>query len=220
MKTVLTIILAGVLVGSIDSCKSADHFDNRKYTDGHYHDLNLFKEKSDKSEPVAPEIPVKTDSSKSLVNIAVDNLKDQFTGPYALSGASASVLLHNNYPLIAARIDSTISRQVVRDSTSWMNDTIPDAIATALSTQAMLGIATVGGLLTIAEPAAIWFTIVPMIGAPIFLLISLIAAAIAMNKINRGEIDKKFRGAMKLWAVCLLINLVLGSIVLMHFTSL
>ncbi len=220
MKTVLTIILAAILMGSFTSCKSVDSFDNRKYTDGQYRDLNLFREKSDKSETLAPATPVEADSCKSRLNIAIDQMKDQFTGQYDLSSASSSELLHDNYPVIAARFDSTLVRQAKRDTSSWMNDTLPDAIGTALSTQAMVGLGTVGGLITIAAPEAIWFFFFPMVFAPICLVISLIAAAVAMSKIQRGEIDGRYRKWMKLWAVCLLINLVLGSLVLMHFVFL
>jgi hypothetical protein len=98
-------------------------------------------------------------------------------------------------------------------------DSLPEAIETAFATQAMIGVGTVGGLATIAEPSLIWFTIIPMIGIPFFLIISLISAAVAMKKIHTGEFDARYKKWMRLWALCLLVNMLLGTIVFLHFTG-
>lgn len=216
MKLPSTTLLIGILCFALFSCKHQQDLSKRKYTQGQYHDFSLGRDKSDKSKP--------TDSSiVEKESIVLEKVKEEILPTLtemkaATIESNPKVMLEENYPVIAVRMDSVIARQMRKDST-WRTDTLPEAIATALSSQAMVGVGTVGGLLTIAVPEAIWFTIIPMIGIPFFLLISLIAAAIAMSKINSGEIDDRYRKWMKLWAVCLLLNLILGAIVLLHFTA-
>lgn len=217
MRSSCTIILFVVLCLSLISCKNQEDLTKRKYTQGHYHDFSLHRDKSDKSEP-------EDSCAAEKEHLVLEKMKEELLP--ALRGLrmtnanpDPTIMLHENYPMIAERMDTLIARQMVKDS-AWRTDSLPESIETALSTQAMIGVGTVGGLITIAEPAAIWITIIPMLGIPFFLLISLISAAIAMSKINSGEIDKRYRKWMKLWAVCLLVNLLLGSIVLLYYTSL
>lgn len=217
MKSSCTIIFALVICLALVSCKHQDDLDKRRYTDGHYHDFNFHREKTDKEKPLDSlqtevEHPVLTKMKKEFL----PSLSDVKT---IMQNPDPTEVLNEQHPMVAAKMDSLIARQMQKDST-WRTDTIPEAIATALSSQAMIGVGTVGGLITIAEPAAIWFTFIPMIGIPFFLLISLIAAAVASAKISRGEIDAKYKKWMRLWAVCLLVNILLGSIVLLHFTAL
>jgi len=216
MKTILTIITTILVLTFTSSCRTVDNFDKRKYTDGQYHDLNLFKDNPQKADPVPAEVIPAADSCRQKVNV-IESITEKYVAELNEKTVGSTELLHENYPMLARQLDSAMARQAERDSSSWMNDTLPDSIESALSSQAMLGLGTVGGLVTIAAPESIWFFAIPMIGAPFFLLASLIAAAIAMSKLNRGEIDSKYRGAMRLWAVCLLINLILGSLVLMHY---
>jgi hypothetical protein len=217
MKSIRTILLFGVLSLLLASCKNQEELTKRKYTQGHYHDFNLLREKSDKSAPVDSVIA-------KVEHPLLSEMKEQFLPSIeelrvTTRNPNPTEMLSEHYPAIAEKMDSVIARQMQKDST-WRTDTLPESIETALSSQAMIGLGTVGGLITIAEPAAIWLTIIPMIGIPFFLLISLIAAGIATAKINRGEIDARYKKWMRLWAVCMLINILLGTIVLLHFTAL
>jgi hypothetical protein len=217
MRTYCTVIFFLAIFLALFSCKNQEDITKRKYTDGQYRDFNLHREKSGKEKPldsvaVEPGHPVLLKMKEELLP-PVAELKAAVQNPDPTNAFYAQ------YPLIADQLDSVLVKQTLKDS-AWNTDSVPDVIMTALAGQAMVGLGTVGGLATIAAPELIWFTIIPMIGIPFFLLISLIAAAIAMAKINSGEIDKSYRRWMRLWAVCLLINLCLGSIVLLHFTSL
>lgn len=219
MKPFVTTFTVILVLTLLSSCRSVGNFDQRKYTDGQFVELHLLKNKTEKSGSLGVETAVTDDSARSRIAVVVDQVKESMIAPEAESMLSSSEVLHDNYPVLAARMDSTIARQMQKDST-WKTDTLPDAIDAALSSQAMLGLGTVGGLICMASPNALWLFILPMILAPLSLLISLIAAAIAMGKINRGEIDGRYRKWMKLWAVCLLVNLVIGSVVLMHYVFL
>lgn len=199
------------------SCKPESDITKRKYTEGRFDDFSFHREKTEKSISIDSTItetehPVLAKMKEQLLP-SLEELKATTQNP------NPTEMLSEYHPAIAARMDSIIARQMQIDST-WRTDSLPDAISTALSAQAMIGLGTVGGLITIAVPEAIWFTFIPMVGIPFFLLISLIAAAVATAKISSGEIDKRYKKWMRLWAVCLLINLLLGSIVLLHFTSL
>lgn len=219
MRSLLVIMVTLVLVGLASSCSTTRNFGKRQYTDGNFHDFHLLKNKTEKCDPAMEEAVVAEDSVKSRMDVAVDQVKESFSRPQTESMLSSSDILQRNYPMLADRMDSTIARQMQKDSI-WNTDSLPEEIGTAMSTQAMLGLGTVGGLITIAAPESIWYFAIPMVAAPFSLLISLIAAAVAMSKINSGEIDKKYKRWMKLWAVCLLVNLVLGSLVLMHYVFL
>lgn len=217
MRALLILTTSIVVTFFGSSCSSVNHFDQRKYTQGQYLDLHLFNDKSDKCAAEESTAIAQVDSCKAKAKIVLEEVKENITMNHSGEIVQSTSGLHEHYPLLATKIDSTIAK---RDSSSWMHDTLPEVVDFALSSQAMLGVGTVGGLMTIAAPQSIWFFILPMILAPLFLLLTLIAGAIAMAKIKRGEIDGKFRGAMKLWALGLLINLMLGSIVLMHYTLL
>ncbi len=197
------------------SCTHQSEITKRKYTDGHYHDFNLNRDKSVKLSSVdsiaaRDEHPV-LDKMKEQVLPSLTEIKATAGNP------NPTEMLSEDHPLIAERVDTMLQRQFAADSTLG-NDTMPECVETALSSQAMVGVGTVGGLITIAAPQAIWFTIIPMIGIPFFLIISLIAAGIAFGKISRGEIDAKWKKWMRIWALCLVVNIVLVALLLMHFT--
>jgi hypothetical protein len=215
MRAILIITSALAVIVSASSCSTVKNFNQRKYTEGQFRDLNLFKERPTVCATDIP--PVSTDSCQPKLNAAIEQIKNQNLLLTSQGLIPSCELLRTEYPGISAKMDSAIAKQVNRDSASWMNDSLPESVEAALSTQAMVGLGTLGGLITITAPQSIWFFAIPMIGVPFFLVGSIIAAAIAMAKISRGEIDKKFRGAMKLWAVCMVINLLLGSMVIMHY---
>ncbi len=199
------------------SCRSPHDLTKRKYTAGTYRDFNFHREKSEKHTSVDS---MTTSAPTSLLSKVKESLLPSLEELNITDiSANPSAMLSTNYPMIAEKIDSAFARELRKDST-WRTDSLPEVIITALSSQAMVGLGTVGGLATIANPDLIWFTIVPMIGIPFFLLISLIAAAVAFGKINSGEIDARYKKWMRLWALCLVVNILLGSIVLMHFTGL
>lgn len=218
---IFILLVAALLV--LDGCTSSGHFTDRKYTSGQFHERTFFKSKSgtklhgDSTRKLFPD-SIAFNVRESIGNEKAE-LKENVKRSQSPGEFPASEILAENYPLVAQKMDSVFAQQIKSD-TSWMQDSvIPRPVEVAFGSQGVLAIGTVGGLITTGAPGAIWWFFPFMLIAPIALVVSLIAAAVALGKINTGQIDKKYNRAMRLWAVCLLLNLVISSVVVIHYAS-
>jgi|GEM_PF-6920937 major membrane immunogen (membrane-anchored lipoprotein) len=216
MKKLYSYLATAIICVTLFSCKHQEDITKRKYTDGIYKDFSLHREKGKDSES---EDSCRIENEKGKLVL----MKEQVVPDFPELKVEGNIFdsheaLTDNYPIIAERVDSAIAHTMRKDST-WRTDSLPDCISSALSSQAMVGVGTTSGLITMAAPGFIWFAIIPMIGIPFFLLISLVSAGIAYGKITRGEIDASYKKWLRLWALCLVVNVILGSFLFMHFIS-
>lgn len=219
IKTVIFRLSLFSIVSIVASCSSQDHFADRKYTAGQYHDLHLFREKTEKENCEEQEMVAEKDSAACILKDVLEELKPQLAEFNSAEVCAGSKQLMDHFPVAGARIDSVLAHQMKAD-TSWMQDSIiPRSVEVAFGSQGTMAIGTVGGLITMVAPLSIWFFWLPMVLVPVSLLVSLICAGVAVAKIGSGEIDKKYWKAIRLWAVCLLINLCIGSVVLIHYAA-
>jgi len=203
------------------SCHGTKNIDKRRYTDGFYNDINLDKLSIGKDRKENQKPGISDTAQLRTVKVRRDSVYAACAEAFAFSPEgqdSREDAMRETCPLVSNAMDSVVARAMRKDSINIFTDSLPSAIETAISAQAMLGVATVGALATLAAPELVWFTFLPILLSPVFLLVSLLAAAVAMSKINRGEIDACYKKYMRLWAVMLLCNMAIAAFVITQQT--
>jgi hypothetical protein len=213
----LILFLISVTLMLLTSCSTSSDLQKRKYTDGFYHDLSLdvFKKEKDKD---------KSSETQELVNDTVqaeatcfkEKMNQHIVQPVVRT-VSEPVNREHLHTHLPAKADSMLAHHLAARDTGYFDDSIPNAISVALVSQASLGVAALGGAIITAAPATIWFFWLPIIIAPLSLLVTLISAGIAFGQLASGKADKRFKKYMRLWAVGMVVNLALGLYAVSYF---
>jgi hypothetical protein len=221
MKThsVLLLILVTIVFAS---CSGTKDIDKRRYTDGFYNDINLDKlsigkdrKEKQESEPGDTIQPRTVKAFKDSVHAVYYSDAFVFSSE---DNDARNVVIRDACPLVSNAMDSVVGRAMRKDSINIFTDSLPPAVETALGSQGILAIGTVGALATVAAPGLVWYTFLFILISPVVLLVSVIAAAVAMSKIRRGEIDARYKKYMRIWAVMLLCNMAIAAIVITQQT--
>jgi hypothetical protein len=220
MKTHSVLLLILVTI-AFASCSTTKNIDKRRYTDGFYNEISFDKLSIGKDRKEKQEAATVDSAERRTVKMLRDSVHATCAEAFTFSSEGQETrkeAVREACPLVSSAMDSVVVRAMRKDSVNIFTDSLPPAVQTAISTQTLLGVATVGALATLAVPDLVWFTYLPILLSPAFLLVSLIAAAIAMSKINRGEIDARYKKYMRLWAVMLLCNMAIAAIVITQQT--
>jgi hypothetical protein len=218
-----TIFLLLLLI-AFSACSTAGHFPARRYMPGQYRDGFGWSVKADETQQPDSTRKHLPDSLAIKMREAGTQAKmevmQSLQAGKTFSSLPYSDALSEYYPVLSAKMDSALVRTQQND-TSWIHDTLmPACVEVAFGSQATMAMGTVGGLITMAAPGTIWIFWLPMALVPVSLLVSLICAGIAATRISTGQIDKKYWKAMRLWSLCLLLNMAIGAIVIIHYSAL
>lgn len=206
------------MILALTSCHGTKDIDKRRYTAGHYSEFSLdrFSLGKDKTSPESERIVEQDTLSDATQTPVSDSIIGKTMNAYqfVVTRSSEMYCEQGVSPLINHVRDSAVARISRKDSLNVFTDSLPESVALALSSQAMVSLATLGALATLAEPEMIWFSFLPIILSPFFLVVSLIAAAVVQTKIQKGQIDKRYKRYMRLWAVMLMLNMLIAIIII------